>query len=118
MPVINIKRIYEDAEPSDGFRILVDKLWPRGISKDRAKLDYWAKQLAPSDGLRKWYQHDEDKWEVFQKKYNSELDDQPEALLELMTYLERGDVTFLFSSKELHLNNAVALKAYIISRSK
>jgi uncharacterized protein YeaO (DUF488 family) len=118
MPVINIKRIYEEAEPSDGFRVLVDKLWPRGISKDRAKLDYWAKQLAPTDGMRKWYQHDEGNWEVFQKKYNSELDNNPEALLELMTYLERGDVTFLFSSKELYLNNAVALKAYIISRSK
>ena len=110
---INIKRIYEEANSTDGTRILVDKLWPRGISKERASLDYWAKELAPSNDLRKWYQHDHDKWSEFRKKYFEELDDHIEALMELMPYLEKGNITFLFGSKELQFNNAVALKEYV-----
>jgi uncharacterized protein YeaO (DUF488 family) len=113
MSVINIKRIYEAANETDGIRILVDKLWPRGFSKERAKLAFWAKDLAPSNELRKWYQHDKQNWEMFRKRYFNELDNNPVAIDQLISYLEKGDVTFLFGSKELKFNNAVALRDYI-----
>lgn len=113
MSVINIKRIYEAAEQSDGVRILVDRLWPRGISKERAKLTFWAKELAPSDELRKWYKHDKQNWNIFRKRYFKELDENSDAMQELIAYIEQGKVTFIFSSKESKFNNAVALKEYM-----
>ena len=110
---IRTKRIYEKADVSDGCRILVDRLWPRGISKDRAKLVYWAKEVSPSNELRKWYQHDADKWNEFKRRYFREISLKPETS-ELLQYCTDNDVvTFLFSSKEMHLNNAVALKEYV-----
>ncbi len=110
---IKIKRIYEAAEDSDGCRILVDRLWPRGISKDRAKLVYWAKEVSPSSELRKWYQHDADHWDEFKRRYFDEISSKPEAS-ELLQHCTDSDVvTFLFSSKNLQLNNAVALKEYV-----
>ena len=115
MQKIHIKRIYDSAEPSDGIRILVDKLWPRGISRERANLDFWAKDLAPSTELRKWYKHDSKHWAEFRHRYFAELESKPEALSELKTYFSGGVVTFLFSSKEMKLNNAVALKEYVES---
>jgi len=113
MHKIHIKRIYDTAAPSDGIRILVDKLWPRGISKERANLNLWAKDLAPSTELRKQYNHESKYWPAFRNSYFAELDSKPEALAELKTYLSGGVVTFLFSSKEMKLNNAVALKEYV-----
>lgn len=115
MQNIHIKRIYDTADPSDGIRILVDKLWPRGISKERANLSFWAKDLAPSTELRKQYSHDSQSWPAFRDSYFAELDSNPEALSELKTYFNGGVVTFLFSSKETKLNNAVALKEYVES---
>jgi len=110
---IKTKRIYEEADVSDGFRILVDRLWPRGVSKKRAKLAYWAKELSPSNELRKWYQHDAGKWEEFKRRYLKELESKPETLTLLKNCLENEVVTFTYSSSETKLNNATALKEYV-----
>ncbi len=110
---IQIKRIYDSIEPSDGTRILVDRLWPRGFKKETAGFVFWAKETAPSNELRKWYSHDHEKWNEFKAKYFTELDKNPESLDELRNHLKGDVVTFVFSSKEARLNNANALKEYI-----
>lgn len=112
---IRIKRIYAEAAPDDGMRILVDRLWPRGLSKEKAGVDFWAKELAPSSELRRWYGHEPERWPEFKDRYFQELEGHPEAVKELLHYTERGLVTFLYSSKEERLNNAVALKEYLES---
>ena len=112
---ILIKRAYESPDDDDGYRILVDRLWPRGISKEKAKIDFWPKELAPSNELRKWYKHDSEKWPEFKSRYYTELESNSELLNELLEHVRKGTVTFVYSSKELHLNNAVALKEYVES---
>ena len=113
---IKIKRVYEEAGPDDGMRILVDRLWPRGLTKEKAGIDLWVKNLAPSDELRKWYSHDPKKWEDFKKKYFAELDSQKEEVKSLQQAIGKKPVTFLFSSKEAEINNAYALKLYLGKR--
>jgi uncharacterized protein YeaO (DUF488 family) len=110
---LRTKRIYEDPDPSDGTRILIDRLWPRGVSKEAAGIDFWAKSVAPSSELRKWYQHDPDKWREFRDRYFAELDENPEGLVELRSHLRGSTATLLFSSKEERLNNASALREYL-----
>ena len=110
---IKIKRAYEEPDEGDGCRILVDRLWPRGISKQNARIDYWPKELAPSAELRRWYGHDPRKWPEFKSRYFAELDSQPNLVSRLLEYLGEATVTFVFSSKEEKLNNAVALKEYV-----
>jgi uncharacterized protein YeaO (DUF488 family) len=110
---IDLKRVYEEPAQSDGVRILVDRLWPRGLTKEAAKIDYWAKGVSPSNELRRWYGHDPDKWPEFRRRYFSELDQNPDAVAELRQHLKGQRVTFLYSSKEDRLNNAVALKDYL-----
>ncbi len=110
---IQIKRIYEDPAATDGRRILVDRLWPRGLSKDKAKIDYWAKDIAPSTELRQWYGHDPAKWTAFQKKYAAELRANDKYLTELLHQIDNKLVTLLFGSQETTLNNAYALKLYL-----
>ncbi len=108
--MIKLKRIYTEPEKSDGFRILVDRLWPRGISKEYAELDLWLKEAAPSTELRKWFNHDVAKWSEFQKKYRQELIDNPafEQLEKIVS--TNAHVTLLFATKdELH-NEAIVLK--------
>ncbi|MEN8264115.1 MAG: DUF488 family protein [Nitrospirota bacterium] len=112
---IKIKRAYEKPGRTDGFRILVDRLWPRGISKERAKVDFWPKDLAPSTELRRWYGHEPEKWSEFKSRYFTELDNNSDLVNELIKYVSRGRVTFVYSSKEQKLNNAVALSEYIDS---
>jgi uncharacterized protein YeaO (DUF488 family) len=112
--MIKIKRIYEPPAKDDGFRILVDRLWPRGLSKEKAKINLWLKEIAPSDQLRKWYGHDPKKWTEFRKKYFNELKDKDELVNLIASKLKKGTITFLYSSKEDKLNNAVALKEYIL----
>jgi uncharacterized protein YeaO (DUF488 family) len=112
---INVKRVYDQVDTKDGFRILVDRLWPRGLSKEGAKIDLWLKSVAPSNDLRKWYNHDHEKWPEFKKRYFAELDSNEESVKELVIHVRRGRVTFLYSSKETEYNNAVALKDYINS---
>lgn len=107
------KRVYEPARESDGRRILVDRLWPRGLSKAAARIDYWAKAIAPSTKLRQWYGHDPAKWKEFRRRYFAELEANPEGIDELRRELRKGAVTFLYSSREERLNNATALQEYL-----
>ena len=115
---IRTKRVYEPAARGDGRRILIDRLWPRGLSKEKARVDYWARAVAPSDALRRWYRHDPDKWSEFRKRYFAELDGNPEGVEALRAELGRGTVTILFASKEERLNNATALRQYLESGAK
>ena len=110
---IQTKRVYEAPSKSDGRRILIDRLWPRGISKAKAEIAFWAKSIAPSNELRKWYQHDDAKWEEFRARYFAELDANPEGVAELREHMGDGTVTFVFSSRETEFNNAVALSEYL-----
>jgi uncharacterized protein YeaO (DUF488 family) len=110
---ILVKRIYEEPKSQDGARVLVDRLWPRGLKKENAKLDEWLKDIAPSDELRKWFNHEKEKWPEFKKRYFKELDKQGTGLQRLKDLAASGSVTLLYSSKEEELNNAVALKEYL-----
>jgi uncharacterized protein YeaO (DUF488 family) len=112
--MIRIKRIYEQTAEEDGFRILVDRLWPRGLSKKKAKVDLWLKEIAPSSELRKWFSHDPDKWEEFKKKYEQELLTKQPLLKEIRQMeTQEETVTLLYSAKAMEHNNAVALKAIL-----
>jgi len=111
--VIKIRRVYETPADTDGQRILVDRLWPRGLSKEKAKIDFWAKEISPSTALRRWYGHDPEKWPEFKSRYFEELDANPNGVQELLSYVGRETVTFVYSSKEQRLNNAFALREYI-----
>ncbi len=113
MPAIDyrIKRIYDPPAADDGFRVLVDRLWPRGLSKADARVDHWARDVSPSNELRKWYGHDPNKWDEFRRRYAAELRQNTAALDDLRSRLIGHDtVTLLFGSRELELNNAQALK--------
>ncbi len=108
--MITIKRVYEPASKADGFRILVDRLWPRGLTKERAKVDLWLKEVAPSDALRKWFGHDADKWKQFEKKYLAELKGKKQLLRELKrSEREHGTVTLLYGRNDPVQNQAVIL---------
>jgi uncharacterized protein YeaO (DUF488 family) len=110
---IQTKRIYERPGKADGVRILVDRIWPRGVSREKANVAYWAKDIAPSNELRRWYHHDHEKWDKFRDRYFKELDQNTDGIKELLEQFKRETVTLVFSSKELDLNNAAALKEYI-----
>ena len=110
---IKIKRVYDEPEPGDGVRILVERLWPRGLSKKDAHMDIWLKDIAPSTELRKWFSHDPAKWEEFRGRYFKELNKNREAVKELLDITEGSDVTFVYGSKEKEYNSAAALKDYI-----
>ncbi len=115
--VIKIKRLYDSQAPGDGFRILVDRLWPRGMAKEKANINYWAKSVAPSNDLRRWYKHERKKWPEFKKRYFAELEANPTGLKDLKRHMSKNNVTFLFSSKETEFNNAVALMEYLKRKS-
>lgn len=117
MKEIQVKRVYDPPEAGDGQRVLVDRLWPRGLSKEKAGIHLWVRDLAPSNELRKWYQHDSAKWETFRARYFAELDRQPEAVTELIEASKGSVITLLFSSRELELNNAVALRDYLLGKT-
>ncbi|GAB4335606.1 MAG: DUF488 domain-containing protein [Candidatus Abyssubacteria bacterium] len=116
--MINVKRIYEKPSKDDGFRVLVDRLWPRGLKKDAAKLDLWLKEVAPSNELRTWYGHEPDKWNEFKRRYFEELDARRDDLKPIRDKSKKGTVTLLYSSKEDRFNNAVALQEYLKKRTK
>lgn len=113
---IAIKRIYEDAARSDGERVLVDRLWPRGISKEKAALDEWARDIAPSDQLRKWFGHDPAKWTQFRKRFTAELDANEESWKPLLARARKHRVTLLFAARDEAHCNAVVIKAYLDQR--
>jgi uncharacterized protein YeaO (DUF488 family) len=110
---IAVKRVYEPPAKSDGARVLVDRLWPRGIKKEDAALDEWTKEVGPSSALRQWFGHEPDKWKEFQRRYRAELDASPDAWQALLARARKGRLTLLFGSREERYNNAVALKAYL-----
>ena len=113
---VKLKRVYDPPKPADGFRVLVDRLWPRGVSKSSARIDLWLKEIAPSAALRKWFGHDTLKWDTFRARYFRELQKNPEAVAQLNEIIRNGSVTLLFAAKDQEHNNAVALKEYLESR--
>jgi len=113
MPV-RTKRIYVAPEPEDGTRILVDRLWPRGVSKEEAQLEDWVKDIAPSDELREWFDHEPDRWDEFRERYRDELDDRPEQVQDLLEYARSGTLTLLYAATDEEHNNAVVLADYLV----
>lgn len=112
--MINIKRIYDSPSTDDGTRVLVDRLWPRGISKEQAKIDHWLKEIAPGNELRKWFGHDPDKWQDFKNKYKTELDNKKEQVEKLRAIVNKNkNITLLYAAKDEDHNNAVVLKEYL-----
>ena len=107
------KRVYEEPDKNDGFRVLVDRLWPRGLSKDRAQVDLWLKEVAPSDALRKWFGHDRARWAEFKRRYFKELADNREAVESIVKKASQRTVTLLYGAKDEECNNAVALQEFI-----
>lgn len=117
MVSVRTKRIYEPADATDGQRVLVDRIWPRGISKETAALDSWLRDIAPSTILRKWFDHKPERWAEFLRRYNKELSDNP-ALPELKAMMKAGDLTLLYGAKESRYNNAIALQEYLLKHKR
>ena len=116
MADIRIKRVYETPQATDGRRILVDRVWPRGMTKKRLRADVWLKSVAPSTELRNWFKHDPSKWKGFKKRYFMELDRNPQGLEALIAAVKKGNVTLLYSAKDTQCNQAVGLKEYLSLR--
>jgi uncharacterized protein YeaO (DUF488 family) len=110
---ILLKRVYAAPAKSDGCRVLVDRLWPRGLSKQSAKVDYWIKDVAPSASLRRWFAHDPARWAEFKRRYFRELKQHASAVNQIRALTKRGTVTLLFGARDEKHNNAVALKQYL-----
>jgi len=111
---LRLKRVYDPPDPADGKRILVDRLWPRGMTRERAALDDWRKDLAPSDGLRRWFDHDPAKWPEFRARYLEELKAQDTALNQLRAEATRGTVTLLYGARDTQHNEAVVLRDLLL----
>lgn len=116
--MIHLKRAYETAEPTDGTRFLVERLWPRGVKKTSLKLDGWIKEVAPSTELRKWFNHDPAKWKEFQHRYFDELKSNPEPWHKILEAAHHGTVTLVYSSHDSEHNNAVALRDFLAAHVK
>ncbi|MCG6900509.1 MAG: DUF488 family protein [Gammaproteobacteria bacterium] len=114
--LIYVKRAYEEPSENDGHRILVDRVWPRGVTRQRMQLDAWVRELAPSTELRKWFAHDPKKWKQFRRRYFEELDGCPEEVHRLLEMLATGRVTLVYSARNDKFNNAIALKEYLENR--
>lgn len=110
---IRLKRVYEPPAKSDGLRILVERLWPRGLTKEAAGVDQWLKEIAPSPALRQWYAHDPDKWPEFQRRYRAELKANSEAVAALKSMTAGKTVTFVYAAKDEEKNSATVLKAFL-----
>jgi uncharacterized protein YeaO (DUF488 family) len=113
---VNVKRIYDPPAPSDGFRVLVDRLWPRGLSKDAAAFDEWMKDIAPSAELRRWFGHDPARWNEFRQRYAEEVGQHQDVLDDLRKRARHGPITFVYSARDETHNNAVALRDLILER--
>jgi uncharacterized protein YeaO (DUF488 family) len=111
--MLRIKRVYEERSDTDGRRILVDRLWPRGISKERAGIDLWMKDIAPSDGLRRWFGHEPTRWEEFKTRYLGELAEKQDLIATLRKLDHEGTVTLVYAAKDVNHNNAVVLQEAI-----
>ena len=115
---IKLKLIYEPASRTDGTRILVDRLWPRGLSKEEAAIDHWCKELVPSTALRQWFGHEPERWEEFRKRYKAELAEALEALAELRGFARKGPITLLFAAHDELRNNAVVVHELLCAKSR
>lgn len=109
---IRTRRAYDDMADNDGYRVLIDRLWPRGVAKEDLELDDWCKGVAPSEDLRKWFDHDPDKWDEFQKRYRKELDGN-DAYDALLKHAREGRVTLIYGTKDEDHNNAIVLRDYL-----
>jgi uncharacterized protein YeaO (DUF488 family) len=118
VPDIEIKRIYEERAEADGYRALIDRLWPRGVSRRRAALDIWLVELAPSSALRKWFNHDPARWVEFGRRYRAELRGAGPALAALRERARHGRVTLLTATREERINHAVVLRALLLRKSR
>ena len=116
--MIKLKRAYDPVSHTDGIRLLVERLWPRGLSKATLQLHAWPKDVGPSTALRKWFGHDPEKWLLFRMRYFRELDSRPEAWRPIVSAARRGTVTLVYSSHDEHHNNAVALKDYVRAKMR
>ncbi len=114
--MLRIRRIYESPGGDEGYRVLIDRLWPRGLRKDQVQFDVWLKEVAPSTELRRWFQHDPAKWSEFKVRYFLELDAQPEAVADLIARVKEGPVTLLFGAKAERYSNASALVEYLTAK--
>jgi uncharacterized protein YeaO (DUF488 family) len=110
---IKIKRVYETPEKSDGYRILVDRLWPRGLTKEKAAVDLWLKDIAPTTELRKWFNHEPEKWKEFIKKYLKELKENIEPVSLLKDYIKKGPVTLIYGARDEVHNEALVIKDFV-----
>ena len=115
---IRLKRAYDGAAPEDGTRILVDRLWPRGVSKAAAAIDQWIKDLAPSTALRRWFGHDPERWQEFRRRYAAELRDHAGELAVLRDQARRGPITLIYSAHDEVHNDAVVLRSVLLGRSQ
>ncbi len=113
---VRLKRAYEPASPSDGTRVLIDRLWPRGVTKQNAKIDEWLKEVAPSTELRKWFAHDPARWREFRHRYQGEVRQHPEQLAHLRALAREGVMTLVFSAHDEEHNDAVVLRDLILGR--
>lgn len=116
LPDVRLKRVYDPAEEHDGTRVLVDRMWPRGVAKPDAKIDLWLKDLSPSAKLRQWFNHDPEKWAEFRRCYRDELAQVEEQLQQLEAAVRKGPVTLLFAARDRDHNNAVVLRERLIER--
>jgi uncharacterized protein YeaO (DUF488 family) len=111
--IVKVKRAYDAPSDNDGYRILVDRLWPRGLSKDKAAVDLWLREIAPSTELRRWFAHDQERWLEFRRRYFAELEGRGDLVAEVRDHARAGIVTLLFGAKDEEHNQAVALKAFL-----
>lgn len=116
--MITLKRVYDSDSPTDGRRFLVERLWPRGVSKAKLRVDEWLKEVGPSTQLRRWFSHDPGKWSEFRRRYFRELDSRPEAWQPIASAARRGRVTLVYSSHDTEHNNAVALHQYLRAKPR
>ena len=116
--LIKVERIYSNPEGNSTYRILVDRLWPRGLGKSKVKVDLWQKDIAPSNSLRKWFSHDERKWDEFKDRYFNELEKNSELVNTIIDIAKKEPITLLYGSKEEKFNNAVALRQYLEQKIK
>src|SRR6476646_6664886 len=114
---VNIKRVYDPARPDDGYRVLIDHIWPRGVSHERAHLDRWARELAPSDELRRWFDHVPERFDEFRARYRDELGEQAELLAELRELARHEPLTIVYAARDREHNNAVVVCEVLLSPS-
>jgi uncharacterized protein YeaO (DUF488 family) len=115
MTFITTKRVYDPIDNNEGVRVLVDRLWPRGVSKQALKADHWLREVAPSDQLRQWFGHDPNRWDEFKHRYFEELQAKPEIINFLLELAREKRLVLLFSARDLHCNQAIALQQYLLS---